>query len=31
MNISQQIIEVLNALSEKVGIAIDWTSENILP
>lgn len=31
MNVSQQIIEVLNALSEKVGVAIDWTSENILP
>ncbi len=31
MTVSQQIIEVLNALNEKVGIAIDWTSENILP
>ena len=31
MTVSQQIIEVLNALSEKVGVAIDWTTENILP
>ena len=31
MTVSQQIIEVLNALSEKVGVAIDWTAENILP
>lgn len=31
MTVSAQIIEVLNALCEKAGIAIDWTSENILP
>lgn len=31
MTVSQQIIEILNALSEKVGVAIDWTAENILP
>lgn len=28
---SQQIIEVLEYLFEKFGIAIDWTAENILP
>ena len=28
---SQQIIEVLDYLFEKFGIAIDWTSENIMP
>lgn len=28
---SQQIIDVLNALCEKFGIAIDWTAENIMP
>jgi hypothetical protein len=31
MNVSEQIIEVINALCEKLGIAIDWTSANILP
>ena len=31
MTVSQQIIEVLNDLSEKVGVAVDWTAENILP
>lgn len=31
MTVSQQIIEVLNTLSEKVGVATDWTAENILP
>lgn len=31
MNISEQIIEVINALCEKFGIAIDWTAENIMP
>ena len=28
---SQQIIEVLDYLFEKFGIAIDWTSENVMP
>ena len=28
---SEQIIEVLNALCEKFGIAIDWTAENVMP
>lgn len=29
--VSNQIIEVLNALCEKFGIAIDWTSQNVMP
>ena len=29
--VSNQIIEVLNALCEKFGIAIDWTGQNVLP
>lgn len=28
--VSNQIIEVLNALCDKFGIAIDWTSQNEL-
>lgn len=28
---SNEIINVLNALTEKFGIAIDWTSMNIIP
>ena len=31
MTVSEQIIQVINALCEKVGIGIDWTSENVLP
>lgn len=31
MNVSDQIIEVLNALCEKFGIVIDWTSQNVIP
>lgn len=31
MQVSDQIIAVLDALSEKMGVAIDWTSDNILP
>lgn len=31
MTVSEQIIQVVNALCEKVGIAIDWTGENVLP
>ena len=26
---SQEIINVLNHLSEQIGIAIDWSSENV--
>lgn len=31
MQISEQVIEVLNYLCEKIGITVDWTSANILP
>ena len=31
MQMSDQIIEVLNYLGEKLGISIDWTSENVVP
>jgi len=28
---SNEIIKVLDALAEKFGIAIDWTSDNVIP
>lgn len=31
MTVSEQIIQVLDALCEKFGLAIDWTSENVVP
>lgn len=31
MQISNEIIEVLDYLCEKFGIAIDWTNQNIMP
>ncbi|MPM29864.1 hypothetical protein SDC9_76405 [bioreactor metagenome] len=31
MEVSDQIIKVLDNLSEKVGIAVDWSQQNILP
>lgn len=31
MTVGQQIIEALDALCQKFGIAINWTSDNILP
>lgn len=31
MQASDQIIQVLDYLGEKLGVSIDWTSENILP
>lgn len=31
MTVSEQIIEVLDALCEKFGIAIDWTADTVLP
>jgi len=31
MEISNQIISVIDALCEKLGIAIDWTQQNVLP
>lgn len=30
MNVSEQIINVLDALCEKFGVAIDWTAANVL-
>lgn len=31
MEASKQIIDVLNFLGEKLGVAIDWTADNIMP
>ena len=31
MTISEQIIKILDALCAKFGIAINWTSENVIP
>lgn len=31
MTVSDQIIQVIDALCEKFGVAIDWTSANVLP
>lgn len=31
MNVSEQIIEVIDSLCEKFGIAIDWTADNVIP
>jgi len=31
MEVSEQIIEVLNYLAEKFNIAINWSAENIVP
>ena len=31
MSFSSQFIEVLDALCNKIGIAIDWTSQNVVP
>lgn len=31
MSVSDEIIKVLDALAEKFGLMIDWTSENIVP
>lgn len=31
MNVSEQIINVIDNLCQKFGIAIDWTAENIVP
>ena len=28
---SNEIIKVLDALAEKLGIAVDWTEQNVLP
>lgn len=31
MEVSEQIIEVLDNLAQKFGVAIDWGQENIIP
>ena len=31
MKVSDEVIKVLDALAEKFGMAIDWTSSNIIP
>ena len=31
MQVSEQIIQVIDALCKRFGIAIDWTQQNILP
>ena len=31
METTNKVVEVINALCEKFGIAINWTSENIVP
>lgn len=31
MPVSEQIIEVLDHLGQQLGIAIDWSSQNVLP
>ena len=31
MTVSKQIIQVLDALGEKICITIDWASENVVP
>lgn len=31
MTVSEQIIQVIDALCEKFGIAVDWTSQNVIP
>lgn len=31
MEISNEIIEILNFLCEKIGFTIDWTTDNIIP
>ena len=28
---SKEVIKILDALAEKFGLAIDWTSANVLP
>ena len=31
MSFSSQFIEILDALCERFGIAVDWTSQNVIP
>jgi len=31
MEVSEQIIQVFDAICEKIGITIEWTNDNVLP
>jgi hypothetical protein len=31
MTVSEQIIQVIDALCKRFGIAVDWTNENVVP
>lgn len=31
MNFSEQFIQIMDKVGEKIGISIDWTSQNIIP
>lgn len=31
MKFSEEIIKIFNALAKKLGVVIDWTSENVVP
>lgn len=31
MSVSSQVIEVLDSVFEKMGIAVDWSQQNVLP
>lgn len=31
MSVSDEIIKVIDVLAKRIGIAIDWTSENVVP
>lgn len=31
MEVSDQIIKVLDKIAEQIGLAVDWTQENIIP
>lgn len=31
MTFSDQFIAIVNALCEKIGVVIDWTSQNVIP
>lgn len=31
MQVSEQVIDILEYLADKIGITIDWTSNNVLP
>ena len=31
MSVSEQIIQIIDALCEKFGIVMDWTSNNVIP